>query len=390
VKARQSGLIALVFFTILCARTLPAQSPASVAFLSVSNLTGDPRYDYLAGITQGLLLFDLSRAGSVTLLDRNALEDILREQELQLSGIADDEAVQVGRLLGADWLLKGEYVFLGQDALFNLTLIEVETGRAVVFSDRGSTENTLHGLAERLIQRVSGERLSLRSASDRSIISLKDETPGAIALHSPLIDAEILLDGEFVGYSTGNVRVPFVLEDLRPGPHVVSLRLRDFGVVDLPQVAFRDWQETVVVESGKRHVVRAQARHFNDLIYGLTHLLREDLRLRSDDLDSPLNLDHDVSFTDREGRLVQVVLELELSPTEDGVALEVQLLYDGEQHHFVLGSTPGLEEKRKEEVGKVELELSIDNRYGDRFEVDYAIWRTDIWQNMWRDGTQGR
>jgi len=376
-----------VVASVLSPQPLAAQDGAGrqavVAVLAVENRSRDPRYDYLEGLLQGLLLFDLSQSRRVSLVERSALEQVLKEQELRLSGLADNQAARVGKLVGADWLLKADYVFLGEDVLLNASLIEVGSGRAAAFNERGGTENLVHALCERLIERLTGEKISLRSPQDRSIISLRDETPGGIALHSILRDAEIFVDGEFVGYTTGDVRVPYDIENLRPGPHKVRLRLRSFGVVKLPEVTFHDWEEEVVVKPGRKQVLRAQARHFNDILYPLIRLLDDEIKVPRAEIAKPLRRSHDASFTDREGRRIPVGLVVETAGREGKLEVALVLSYDGKESRFQLASVRDTEQELKERVGKVELEASVEDRYSGPFEVDYSLKRTDISQNMW-------
>jgi TolB-like protein len=389
--------LAAALLCSLLVAVLPAQEAAGrqavVAVLAVANRSGDPRYDYLEGLLQGLLLFDLSQSRRVSLVERAALEQVLKEQELRLSGLADTQAARVGKLLGADWLLKADYVFLGEDVLLNASLIEVASGRAVAFNERGSTENLVHALCERVVERLTGEKLTLRSANNRSIISLRDETPGAIALHTILLDAEIFVDEGFVGYSTGDVRVPFEITGLRPGAHKVRLHLSSFGVVKLPEVTFHDWEVEVVVKPGQRQVVRSDARHFNDVLYKLIRLLDGEIKVAVADAGKPVSRSHDASFTDREGRRVPIKVSVETArpgsgstaPTGSAAPLEANVVlgYDGNEQRYRLRSMAGKETELSEKVGKVELQLSIDARYEGRFEVDYSLTRTDIEQNMW-------
>jgi TolB-like protein len=379
---------------LLCAlfcQLVPAQEAAArqavVAVLAVANRSGDPRYDYLEGLLQGLLLFDLSQSRRMTLVERAALEQVLKEQELRLSGLADAQAARVGKLLGADWLLKADYVFLGEDVLLNASLIEVASGRAVAFSERGNTENLVHALCERLVDRLTGEKLTLRSTNGRSIISLRDETPGAIALHAILLDAEIFVDDGFVGYTTGDVRVPFEITGLRPGAHKVRLHLSSFGVVKLPEVTFHDWEAEVVVKPGQRQVIRSDARHFNDVLFKLIRLVDGEIRIPAADAGKPVSRSHDASFTDREGRRLPVKVTVETSTRGGGptapLEANVVLGYDGTEQRYRLQGAAGKETEIRERVGKVELQLSIDARTQGRFEVDYSLIRIDIEQNMW-------
>jgi len=286
--------------------------------------------------------------------------------------------------LGADTLLAGGYVFLGAEVLLTATLIEVVNARTAAFSERGSGENMIHALAEKLIQKLTGASPTLQSSqSNRSILSLRDETPGSIALHSHLIDAEIFLDGEFAGYTTGDERVPFLLEGTAAGQHTLRLRLSGFGVIKLPEVDFRDWEEKVEVKPGKRLVVRAGARFFNEILYTLSRLLDQDVRLEASKGER-VEKSHEASFTDREGRLIPITLKLTASPAQDGYTVTAALSYENQAHPFTLKARKGESQELKEKVGKVELELDLDCRYPQEVKIEYSLSRTDIWQNMWR------
>jgi TolB-like protein len=357
--------------------------PVNIAFLSIDNLSANPRYDYLEGIIRGLLLFDLSGARDIEVVNRNDLDAILREQELQLSTLAEDQdkAIEVGRILGADYLLRGEYVFLGADVLITIRLVDVIQARTLTFSERGASENTLHAIAEQIIFRLSGRDVALQSEQhDRSIISLQDEKPGSVHLFSHLIDAEIFVDGEFVGYTTGDARVPFEIEDLSPGTHTLRIRLPGFGVVKQPEITFHDWEEEVEIAPGKRSVVRARALGFNGIIYDLQKLVWEDIEFRELEGGAAVRREHDASFVDREGKPVSIRLVATARRQGDLLTYVVEVDYQGIRHRWDLSGP--IDERRdvRERVGKVEVRLDVDSS-----EVSYAIWRQDIEQGMHRD-----
>jgi len=369
-------------FVLMCIVPVVAHAlPVNIAFLSIDNLSANPRYDYLEGIIRGLLLFDLSGAQDIEVVNRSDLEAILREQELQLSNLAEDQnkAIEVGRILGADYLLRGEYVFLGSDVLITVRLIDVVQARSLTFSERGASENTLHAIAEQIIFRLTGREVMLHSEQhDRSIISLQDEKPGSVQLFSHLIDAEIFVDDEFVGYTTGDPRVPFEIEDLSPGMHRLRIRLSGFGVVKEPEITFHDWEEEVQIAPGKRAVVRAKARQFNEIIYSLQQLVREDIRF-SELETGPMRLEHDASFVDREGRPVPISMVLSIRRQGDQLDFTVEVDYQGEILKWDLSGHIGERQEIRERVGKVEVQLERGD--GD---VRYSIWRRDIEQGMHR------
>jgi len=356
--------------------------PANIAFLSIDNVSANPRYDYLEGIIRGLLLFDLSGAQDIEVVNRSDLDDILREQELQLSSLAEDQnrAIEVGRILGADYLLRGEYVFLGRDVLITVRLLDVASARTLTFSERGASENTLHAISEQIIFRLTGREAALQSDQhDRSIISLQDEKPGSVHLFSHLIDAEIFVDDEFIGYTTGDPRVPFGIEDLSPGTHRLRIHLSGFGVVKQPEITFHDWEEEVEIQPGKRSVVRAKARHFNEIIYNLQRLVWEDISFRELEAAGSVRREHDASFIDREGRPVPIELVAEARRRDDVLEYTVVINYEGQIHSYDLSGPIQEQREIREMIGKVEVWLEVDSS-----EVSYSVRRHDIAQNMFR------
>ncbi len=383
IRTRVFNRLLISLFVLMCIAPVAAQAfSVNIAFLSIDNLSANPRYDYLEGIIRGLLLFDLSGAQDIEVVNRSDLDAILREQELQLSDLAEDQnrAIEVGRILGADYLLRGEYVFLGNDVLITVRLVDVVEARSLVFSERGGSENTLHAIAEQVIFRLTGREVALQSEQhDRSIISLQDEKPGSVHLFSHLIDAEIFVDDEFAGYTTGDPRVPFQIEDLSPGPHNLRIHLSGFGVVDEPQITFRDWEEEVRIAPGKRTVVRAKAQLFNHIIYNLQQLVREDIGFRELEGQGQVRREHDASFVDREGNPVPITLIATARRQGDRLEYLVEISYQDQMYKWDLSGPIDEQKEVRERVGKVEVRLEVDSS-----EVSYEIWRKDIEQGMHR------
>jgi TolB-like protein len=372
------------------AATSPAQKPVSavkVAFISVRNLDVDPRSDYVGGIIQGLLLYDLTRTPNVALIDRSSLDRVLAEQELQLSGLIEDRgsALKVGGLLGADYLVYAEYVAFASEALVTVRVVSVSSGRAGAFAERGGSENVVHRAAESLVEYLTGSRPQFAGAAgERGIVSLRDEAPGSVALHSHLIRAEIFLDGEFAGYTTGAIDKPFMIEKLAPGPHTLRVHLgRGFGVVKLPQVEFADWEAAFELKPGERKVLRDQTRDFNSVLYDLLGLLDEDLYYTPETAAKAAKV-YELSFTDRTG--VAVPVRLALKPVDNGGLLELrpELSVGGLSANYSLKGIRGEETSLDVKLGLLRFRASIDMRY-DRTRLDFSLDRADIWQGMYND-----
>lgn len=363
-----------------------AASPR-VAVLPLENKTGDPRFDYIGAIAGGLLQYDLSSSGSLELVDRSVLDAALRERELSLSAIAAEPSRMPKGLEGADFLLAGEYVLIGKDVLLTLKLVDVATTRAAAFSEGGGTENLVHVLAERVVERLTGKRPSLvQQGRGRSLLSLRDETPGSIALHSPLIDAEILLDGSFIGYTTGDRRKPFLIDNLEPGEHVVSTNLgRDFGVVQLPEIRFGPWTEKVSVPSGKRVVVTDTSAHFNHILYGLMRLVSDSRQVVFQN--GRFSTRKAFTFTDRSRAVHSGEIVVEAAQGKDGNpdAGTAAFILDGIRKDVSFTLEGERTAEIRETMGLVSFGLDVENRSG-RIVFEIEAERTDVRQGMHREG----
>ena len=378
-------LIALLLLAAVCAVPAAAQR-STVAFVTMENAGRDPAADYLAGIIEGLLLLDLSTQEDIALVERASLEEVITEQQLGLSGLAarSAEVQRVGEILGADYLVTGDYVFLGEEVLMNARVVNVETAETVAFSERGRTENTVHRLAEKLVAELTGSRVSLTDpVAERSIISMRDERPGTIALYSPLVDAEISVDGEFVGYTHGDPTEPVLIEGVAPGARTVTTNLGiAFGVAELPEFDFSPWSAEVVVRPDRRTVVRDRSRALNSIIYDAIWLVSEDEGIPAGA--DPLAIEHDLSFTDRSGRRIPVRLRMRAAPEPTALSVSATLEYAGTSYDFELlaNETEGFD--ISEDVAKVRLELAGEWRYGE-WQLDYSVRRIDIEQGMFRE-----
>jgi hypothetical protein len=401
-----SRTCAALALALLLRYPAPAQTPSgaqhlpAVAILEIANAGMDPRVDYLASIIQGLLAFDIGGRQDISLVDRRNLDAVLKEKELSLSALGQDtdSAAEAGRLAGADWLLSGEYVFLGSDVLLTLSLTDTATAKRVVFRDRGGSENLVHKLAEEVVLRLTGKTASFADPDrSRSLLSLRDETPGSIALFSPIIKAEVYLDEQFVGYTTGDAAIPLVLDKLSPGQHQLRVHLdSSFGVVKLPEVSFHDWETSVDIEPGKRSTLRDATQQFNGILYQLIELdsgsaRAYDAESKAGEAPAKLAFSKELSFQDRTGTEIAVHVSAMPRMAGDSLTLDftVSIGPKGQEpttsaFSITLPSGEEGEKEGKTDVGIVKLDATLERR-ADYWSLDWSVERTDIRQNMWSE-----
>lgn len=78
-----------------------------------------------------LVRSEMIKTGAFTLIERTQMEEILKEQGLQMSGCTDNTcAVKVGKLMSAKKILIGEVTGIGQTIVTTIRIVDVEKGIA--------------------------------------------------------------------------------------------------------------------------------------------------------------------------------------------------------------------------------------------------------------------
>jgi hypothetical protein len=204
--------------------------------------------------------------------------------------------------------------------------------------------------------------------------------PGTLYLYCNLENAEILLDQQFAGYTRGDLYTPIVLEDLDPGTYTLTIRLtRDFGMVKMPEFTFHDWEEEVDIRPGRTTVHRSMVEHFNSVVYRESQLVRESTRINEEN--PTFTASHKADFQDRQGRLIPLSLEISGRRAAGSSSAEMTVNYDGQT---ITLSSDSTQPEIEREPGIISITLEV-NHYNSYTEVDYEIWRTDIYQGMHRE-----
>ena len=103
-----------------------------VAVVDFTNIKKDPALDYLVkGIPESIITY-LGKSGKLEIVERSRLEAALREMQLTMSGIVDEQtAVEVGKAVGANAIMVGSFLQIGNLIRINTRLIDVKTSRVI-------------------------------------------------------------------------------------------------------------------------------------------------------------------------------------------------------------------------------------------------------------------
>ena len=93
---------------------------------------------------QQILITELARNGSMRVVERARLNELIQEQDLGASGRVDpNTAAQVGKLVGAKFMVLGGFVDLFGDFRIDARIVDVETGELTKLTANRAPEGGL-------------------------------------------------------------------------------------------------------------------------------------------------------------------------------------------------------------------------------------------------------
>lgn len=158
-----------------------------------------------SGVTEGdgelisdRLRAELFNTGNVNVMERNQMQDILKEQGFQQSGATcTDEAclVQMGQLLGVQYLIAGSLGKLGSMYMVNIRSIDVQTGKitsAVSVDIKGDIEDLVEKLPDIALKLTGAEKKTETPKAPE----VKEPEPVKEAEPEPVIDTAKAIEQE--------------------------------------------------------------------------------------------------------------------------------------------------------------------------------------------------
>ncbi len=132
------------------------------------------------GLAQ-MLISDLSSVDGIRLVERDRLEEILAELKLAQSGKIDPAtAAQVGKLLGARYMVLGGYFDLMDTLRADARVVEVETGKVLQSTGASGKPQDFLGVEQKLseaIGKILAQKAIAQAASAVADEAAKKATP---------------------------------------------------------------------------------------------------------------------------------------------------------------------------------------------------------------------
>ncbi|MFB0515189.1 MAG: CsgG/HfaB family protein [Candidatus Neomarinimicrobiota bacterium] len=108
------------------------QEKIVIAIVDFQNTSADDTLDYLEKTIPESISTTMAKGGQLEIVERSRLEAALKEMEMGMIGIVDEEtAVELGRAVGASAILVGSFVSIGSILRINARLIDVQTSKVI-------------------------------------------------------------------------------------------------------------------------------------------------------------------------------------------------------------------------------------------------------------------
>jgi len=179
---------------------------------------------------------NMTQLGEYRIIERGLMVEILREQDFQMSGCVTDEcAVEIGQLLGAQFMLSGSIGKVGATWTIEMRVVDVQSG-AVINSTSYDTQGTID------IVLTEGMGAAARKISG---VAIADAAPATVGFTvRPALLSVSVEPGQGIIFVDDIDRGAGQISglELAPGSHKVTARLDRYHTIDT----------TLSLEAGER------------------------------------------------------------------------------------------------------------------------------------------
>lgn len=249
-------LCALVFGTFVVAEE---SRKITVAVVDFSDHTGK-KLRNIDQVSTEILSTLLHNTGNFIVVERAKLQSIITEQGFTMSGLVDStkNAVQVGKLLGADFLITGSILTYGEKTVtfkgygistekiltelnLNLKILDVNTGN-IEYASLLSAQDEVLNTANNRTKSDLNERVLLQKALESGVHEIKVQMEAEKRSVPEKVNVQFCSTPESADVEIGNVfygNTPITLK-LTPGLHQVRIS----------HANYEPWEKTINAYEG--------------------------------------------------------------------------------------------------------------------------------------------
>jgi len=171
-----------IFSVLLTSFSFSEVKKVGIAVLPFKVVNSNSQLDYLGKGIPDILITTLSHGEGVNIVERERINDIIKELELSQKDIFDDKnAVKVGKLTGSRYIITGTLTVIEDQVRIDSRIIDIETAKIIKgFSETVSHKKFIFDAIDKLSSQIASY--------------LVGKSPNLISKTSPQLDVCFLID----------------------------------------------------------------------------------------------------------------------------------------------------------------------------------------------------
>jgi len=165
----------------------------TIAILDFSNncILEKEKYASLSPGLAEIMITELSSITTLKFVERQKINNLIQEMQLTQSGLVSEETgVQVGKLIGAKYLIFGSYMVFNKKVRIDVRIVEVETGLTIKAEQVTNKVSKMFKNINELNEKILEDLNVKLSKKEKKIINANDVSTEVIALFSTGLDYE--------------------------------------------------------------------------------------------------------------------------------------------------------------------------------------------------------
>ncbi len=178
----------MVFPALLLLASAAGPAKPSVSVLYFENRTSDPELQVLGKGLADMIITDLVAWDGVTVVERQRLDDVLKELQLQRTKAFDPStAARVGKLVGAQYAITGSLHLQKDQLRIDAAVVRIETSETIASASVTDSKDRVFDLEQQLVEKlVTAIDVKLNGSSARQKAKVPDFD--ALVAYSKAID----------------------------------------------------------------------------------------------------------------------------------------------------------------------------------------------------------
>ncbi len=180
-------LIFILFLFLLMALSQAFSQEMTIAVLDFSNncIFEKEKYASLSPGLAEIMITELSTVKSLKFVERQKINALIQEMQMAQSGLVSEETgVQIGRLVGAKYLIFGSYMVFNNKVRVDARIVEVETGLTIKAEEVTQKVSKMFDIIKELNEKIL-KNLDIKLSNDeKQLLNANDTTTEVIELFS--------------------------------------------------------------------------------------------------------------------------------------------------------------------------------------------------------------